>query len=106
MNFGWTNVTLVQARDRNNQIDPRLAGMNFANNGSPATFYVDLPASGTYNVSLALGDAGYQACSIGCQIQFLDGSTVLSDDYEGSDRLRVFLRCTREQLVGSEVADQ
>ena len=78
INFGWANVSLIQSRDRNNQIDPRLAGMNFAYNGSPGLFYVDLPASGTYNLSLALGDAGYQSCSVGCQIQFLDGSTILS----------------------------
>ena len=90
VNFGWTNVTLIQARDRNNQIDPRLAGMNFASNGSPGTFYVDLPASGTYNVSLALGDAGYQSCTIGCQIQFLDGSTVLRTIAKGSNNSGYF----------------
>ena len=54
-------TSLVQARDRNAKLDPRLAGINFANNGSPATFYVDLPSAGTYNLSLAMGDAGYQA---------------------------------------------
>ncbi len=78
VNFGWTNVNLLQGRDRNNEIDPRLAGMNFANNGSPATFYVDLPASGTYMVNLAMGDAGYPACSVQCGIQLLDGSTVVA----------------------------
>src|SRR5271166_5336242 len=76
--FGWTNANLVQGRDRDSTIDPRLAGVNLATNGSPATFYVDLPASGTYNLSLALGDAGYQACWVQCQVQFLDGSTVLA----------------------------
>ena len=84
--FGWTNVNLVQARDRSTSVDPRLAGINFVNNGSPATFYVDLPASGTYNLSLAMGDAGYWACTVECQIQFLDGSTVLATvtgGYEG-----------------------
>ncbi len=75
--FGWVRTSLVQARDRNAGIDPRLAGINFVNNGSPATFYVDLPSPGTYDVSLALGDAGYQQCWVQCQIQFLDGSTVV-----------------------------
>jgi uncharacterized membrane protein len=85
INFGWTNVSLVQSRNRSTGVDPRLAGMNYANNGSPATFYVDLPASGTYSVSLAMGDAGYQACSVQCQIQFLDGSNVLATLTRGSE---------------------
>ena len=54
-------TSLVQARDRSTTVDPRLAGINFANNGSPATFYVDLPSAGTYNLSLAMGDDGYRA---------------------------------------------
>jgi uncharacterized membrane protein len=90
VNFGWTNTNLIQARNRNNQIDPRLAGMNYASNGSPGTFYVDLPASGTYNLSLALGDAGYQSCTTGCQIQFLDGTTVLSTLSKGTDNSGYF----------------
>src|SRR5271157_1234180 len=76
--FGWTTPNLVQARDRSTSVDPRLAGINFVSNGSPATFYVDLPSAGTYNLSLALGDEGYSQCWTQCQIQFLDGSTVLA----------------------------
>jgi len=76
--YGWVNTSLVQARDRNAKLDPRLAGINFVTNGSPATFYVDLPSAGTYNLSLAMGDAGYAQCSQQCQVQFLDGSTVLA----------------------------
>jgi hypothetical protein len=82
--FGWVKTSPVQARDRNAQLDPRLAGINFVNNGAPATFYVDLPSPGTYSVSLAMGDAGYQQCWVQCQIQFLDGSTVLATVTEGS----------------------
>jgi hypothetical protein len=76
--YGWVKTSLVQARDRNAKLDPRLAGINFVSNGSPATFYVDLPSAGTYNLSLAMGDAGYQQCFTQCQVQFLDGSTVLA----------------------------
>src|SRR5271157_2300518 len=76
--FGWTTPNLVQARDRSTSVDARLAGINFVSNGSPATFYVDLPSAGTYNLSLALGDEGYSQCWTQCQIQFLDGSTVLA----------------------------
>jgi uncharacterized membrane protein len=90
VDFGWTDVTLVQARNRSDKVDPRLAGVNFAINGAPATFYVDLPASGTYNLSLALGDGGYQVCTAGCQVQFLDGNTVLATLTEGSENAGYF----------------
>jgi len=76
--FGWVKTALVQARDRNAKLDPRLAGINYVTNGSPATFYVDLPSAGTYNLSLAMGDAGYEQCYTQCQLQFLDGGTVLA----------------------------
>src|SRR5271167_623539 len=81
--FGWVNTTLVGGRDRNASLDPRLAGINFANNGSPATFYVDLPSAGTYNLSLAMGDANFPRCVVQCEIQFLDGQTVLATVEEG-----------------------
>src|SRR5271165_6623305 len=80
--FGWLKAP-SGGRDRNAGLDPRLAGINFSNNGSPATFYVDLPSAGTYNLSLALGDDGYEQCWTQCQIQFLDGSTVLATVTEG-----------------------
>jgi uncharacterized membrane protein len=85
VNFGWTNVKLLSSRNRSTSVDPRLAGMNAATNGSPATFYVDLPASGTYYLSLALGDEGYQSCWTQCQIQFLDGNTVLATLTDGPE---------------------
>jgi len=75
--FGWVNTGLIQSRDRSTTVDPRLAGINYVRNGSPGTFYVNLPSAGTYNVSLALGDEGYTQCWTLCQVQFLDGSTVL-----------------------------
>ena len=76
--FGWVKTSLVQARDRSTKVDPRLAGINYVNNGSPATFNVDLPAAGSYNLTLAMGDDGYRECYTQCQVQFLDGSTVLA----------------------------
>src|SRR5271165_6739836 len=88
--YGWVNTSQVNARDRNAQLDPRLAGINYATNGAPATFYVDLPSAGTYNLSVAMGDAGYQGCYTQCQIQFLDGSTVLFTLSEGLTQLGYF----------------
>jgi uncharacterized membrane protein len=89
-NYGWVDTTKVQGRDRSTQVDPRLAGMNYAMNGHPGTFYVDLPASGTYSLSLAMGDEGYPACSVECQIQFLDGSTVVANITGGPINLGYF----------------
>ena len=88
--FGWANPNLVQGRDRSNADDPRLAGINFVRNGQPATFYIDLPAPGTYNVSLAVGDAGSAQCWRGCEIQFLDGSTVLATIANGLTKAGFF----------------
>ena len=82
--FGWLKTILVQARDRSTSVDPRLAGINSAFNGYPATFQVDLPSPGTYNLSLAMGDDGYAQCWVLCQVQFLDGSTVLGTVTGGS----------------------
>ncbi len=82
--FGWLSVQRVASRDRSTQVDPRLAGVDYANNGAPATFEVDLPAAGTYNLSLAMGDDGYGQCWTQCQVQFLDGSTVLATVSGGS----------------------
>src|SRR5271165_6471468 len=76
--FGWMKTSPVQARDRNANLDPRLAGINYVSNNSPATFYVDLPSAGIYNLSLAMGDASVSQCWTQCQVQFLDGSTVLA----------------------------
>jgi hypothetical protein len=77
LTFGWVNPALTQGRDRCTAVDPRLAGINFASNGAPATFYVDLPAPGTYKLTLAMGDEGWQECWAGCQIQVFDGNKLI-----------------------------
>ena len=92
--FGWVNTSLVGGRDRNAKLDPRLAGINYAYNGSPATFYVDLPSAGTYSLSLAMGDASYGQCWTQCQIQFLDGNTVLATVTEGPTNQGYFYDAT------------
>ena len=45
-----------------------------------------LPAPGTYSLSLAMGDDGYPACWVQCQVQFLDGSTVLATITGGANQ--------------------
>ncbi|MGC2109485.1 MAG: hypothetical protein WA655_08205 [Candidatus Korobacteraceae bacterium] len=67
-----------------------VGDLNYVLNRTPATFYVDLPASGTFNLSLAMGDEGYPECSTQCQIQFLDGSTVLATVTGGPTELGYF----------------
>ena len=76
--YGWVKTSGVSGSNRNAKLDPRLAGINYVSNGAPGTFYVDLPSAGTYNLSLAMGDATYTQCYTQCQIQFLDGNTVLA----------------------------
>ena len=76
--FGWTTPDLVQGGDRSTLVDPRLAGINSALNGSPATFYVDLPSPGAYNLSLAMGDDGFAQCSTQCEVQFFDGNAIVA----------------------------
>jgi hypothetical protein len=92
--FGWANTALVQPRDRSMLVDPRLAGINYVNNGAPAKFYVDLPSAGTYNLSLALGDDGYPQCWTQCQVQFLDGNTVVGTVNGGFEGLGFFYDAT------------
>ncbi len=59
--FGWTGSPLPGfARDRNAGNDPRIAGNNEqTNDGTQSHFQLDLPASGSYTLHLALGDAAY-----------------------------------------------
>lgn len=67
--FGWNTATCITdtgggGRDRDAGIDRRIAGMNFVGNQlNQCTFQVDLPAAGTYLISLGMGDAGGNAKS-------------------------------------------
>jgi hypothetical protein len=81
--YGWVSAygyEQLSSYDLNTAVDPRLAGANdMINSVSPAVFKVDLPAPGTYNVSLAIGlSNGFPACNNSpCQIELRDGSTSL-----------------------------
>lgn len=59
--FGWTDgLGGDRTRDRNAAIDRRMAGANFTNStGSQdrvTVFQLDLPAAGTYDIRVAVGD--------------------------------------------------
>lgn len=68
---GWTSGS-PSTRDRDSGVDRRLAGVNFTTDG---TFQVDLPAAGTYNVSLAMGDMGN--IMVDASVVVKDGATAL-----------------------------
>ena len=54
--FHWSACSDC-ARDRSSSVDRRLAGIyQRANSGSPASFFVTLPTTGTYTVCSAFGD--------------------------------------------------
>lgn len=55
--FGW-EVPGIESRDRNAGLDRRLAGINFDRAEANKGFRVDLPATGTYALRAAFGDAG------------------------------------------------
>jgi hypothetical protein len=73
--FGWETST-AQIRDRVAGNDRRIAGVNYqTNNGSQSTFRVDLPATGFYQIHLAVGDG--VAAQGDDYWQIKDGTTVL-----------------------------
>lgn len=51
---GWLDA--VSVADRSAAIDARLAGINYISGAGTIRFQFDLPATGTYQISLALGD--------------------------------------------------
>jgi hypothetical protein len=67
--------------DRNSAIDRRLAGIVYASVSSFLTWRIDLPASGTYNIRIAAGDASFSNPS---QWAIYDDLTKLSDITTGS----------------------
>lgn len=59
--FGWESiVSPIYSSDNRSDVDPRLAGVNCQINiGVQSVFRVDLPATGEYDVALAVGDVRY-----------------------------------------------
>ncbi len=74
--FGWETLgSDISTRDRISSWDPRLAGIACQSDASFSVFRVDLPASGSYLLGLAMGDAPNPRSS---HVEFQSGtSTVL-----------------------------
>jgi len=71
--YGWDANISGNDRDRDNTNDRRLAGVNSNPNlGTRNTFRVDLPATGQYIITLAMGDTSSQAFEC---IEFQDNTT-------------------------------
>ena len=66
--YGWQGGYRIAGSNEMKHIRDRLQGWReptkFIFNVSPAAFYIDLPAPGTYNLSLAMGNDGYAQCSL------------------------------------------
>ncbi len=61
--YGWIDNAGVGGRNRNNTIDPRIAGNVQIANSAKKIFRIDLPAIGTYDVTLGGGSAAFGADS-------------------------------------------
>ena len=71
--LGYT-AGLPQPRDRDNSLDPRLAGTHFTEGTAAATWRVDMPSSGVVKVYTAVGDSN-GAISNGI-VSFFDDATL------------------------------
>lgn len=74
-NVGWEQAP-AGTRNRSATVDARLAGIAFVNAG-PKNYRIDLPASGWYKITLAIGDAtSAQSQQL---VTVLDDTTVISN---------------------------
>ena len=54
---GWESGTIAYKSDRSSSVDARLAGNHGLDAGATATYRIDLPSTGTYNIRSAMGSA-------------------------------------------------
>ena len=75
--WGWGGNVGNRQADRDNTVDPRLAGINYCAPGDATLFFeIDLPATGSYQIGLALGDASFGNGPMTCT--FFDNVTLFS----------------------------
>ncbi len=53
---GWEDALGANTRNRSAAVDARLAGIAFTANGTSKRYRIDLPSSGWYRITVALGD--------------------------------------------------
>lgn len=92
--FDWDGDYAASSRDRDAGQPAKLAGVIFAPNGGPVrTFVVALPdGAGTYNVRLALGDAG--SIQTNQKVVIKDGGTIRATLTAASTEVGQFVDAT------------
>src|SRR3989304_1265269 len=101
-NVGWEAALVGGTRDRSTTVNARLAGINYTAASATAKKYrFDLPAAGSYNVRVAMGDAG---SSNGAYCQLFDNVTLLSTlvtDHTGTGAAGNFYDATDTLLTAA-----
>jgi hypothetical protein len=69
---GWV-TDAAEVRDRNDAVDPRLAGVAFANTNDTRTFRIGLNSAGPWEIRLAIGDINNAQTNH--QVRVLDDAT-------------------------------
>jgi hypothetical protein len=72
---GWEDA-ISGVANRSAAVDARLAGIAFAANGTPKRYRLDLPSSGWYRITLAIGD---QTTAQSQSVGIYDGTTLVSN---------------------------
>lgn len=96
--FGWSVDLTGSSRDRASGNDARLAGLVFTNN-TAHYFRIDLPATGTYDVRVAAGDAA--ATGNGALWDLNDTTTVLASLTKDSLTAQHFIDATDVDLINT-----
>lgn len=99
--FGWETLSSIDEADRSTGVDVRLAGINYFWGGATSlrNFWVDLPATGDYEITLALGDqAGAKTNN---KIVFKDTTTVLATVNPASQSANEWADATGALLSGA-----
>ena len=90
---GWETVSVdYQPRNRNSANNRRLAGINFNATNGTWDYRVDLSASGSWNVRLAMGDPSYSS-TVDCELfdtssslgVLCTGSTGAANSFKAAD---------------------
>lgn len=79
---GYTTATAINTRDRNSGNDARIAGMVFDGGSAIIVYEIDLPATGSYDIFIAVGDASYARSNQ--KLEVFDNTTSLGVLFTGA----------------------